>query len=313
MKNISKFLAITLMIMVLIPDSVWTKITGWDESEMEDLFDALDPTQTGSGVESQTWFVRASALTLNKLDATAAPDADNDVDEGYAVGSVWIDVTNDEYYICVDATDGAAVWSQGGTGTGSGTSISQGDTGWWATDTGTDGKLEGKADGTTFIEITKDGIAQGITAIDTSLTTHLAYDPGGSPSTWNAGETVDICDVVYYDATDGEMKLADANVTTKYPAFGIVLGATTGGDSEAADGEPILVMREGILVNTGWSWSTDADICLSETGTTGNTLIDCDDASIFSAEDDAKQIIGQAITGTKIYFNFNMPHIVKGP
>lgn len=49
---------------------------------------------------------------LNKWDATAAPDADNDVDEGYAVGSRWIDVTNDKEYVCLDATDGAAVWTE---------------------------------------------------------------------------------------------------------------------------------------------------------------------------------------------------------
>lgn len=42
--------------------------------------------------------------------ATAAPEVTNDVSEGYSVGSRWIDVTNDEAYICVDATEGAAVW-----------------------------------------------------------------------------------------------------------------------------------------------------------------------------------------------------------
>ena len=45
-----------------------------------------------------------------KTDATAAPAVTNDTTEGYAVNSLWIDVTNDKAYICVDATDGAAVW-----------------------------------------------------------------------------------------------------------------------------------------------------------------------------------------------------------
>jgi len=45
-----------------------------------------------------------------KTDATAAPAVTNDITEGYAVNSIWIDVTNDKAYICVDATDGAAVW-----------------------------------------------------------------------------------------------------------------------------------------------------------------------------------------------------------
>ena len=46
----------------------------------------------------------------NKYDATTAPGVDNDTTEGYAVGSHWIDVTNDNAYTCVDITEGAAVW-----------------------------------------------------------------------------------------------------------------------------------------------------------------------------------------------------------
>jgi hypothetical protein len=48
---------------------------------------------------------------LNKYDATAAPTADDDEVDGYSVGSIWVDVTNDAAYICVDATEGAAVWN----------------------------------------------------------------------------------------------------------------------------------------------------------------------------------------------------------
>lgn len=47
---------------------------------------------------------------INKLNATGAPTANDDVDLGYAVGSLWVDITNDLWYICVDSTDGAAVW-----------------------------------------------------------------------------------------------------------------------------------------------------------------------------------------------------------
>lgn len=44
--------------------------------------------------------------------ATAAPGSTDDDSEGYAVGSQWIDVTNDNCYTCVDATEDAAVWKQ---------------------------------------------------------------------------------------------------------------------------------------------------------------------------------------------------------
>jgi len=57
------------------------------------------------GTSGGTIYVKKS-----KIDATAAPAVTNDTTEGYAVNSLWIDVTNDKAYICVDATDGAAVW-----------------------------------------------------------------------------------------------------------------------------------------------------------------------------------------------------------
>lgn len=54
--------------------------------------------------------------------ANVAPDADNDIDEGYVVGSRWIDVTADKEYVCLDNTDGAAVWTE--TTSAGGSSIS---------------------------------------------------------------------------------------------------------------------------------------------------------------------------------------------
>jgi len=42
--------------------------------------------------------------------ATAAPAVGDDSADGYRIGSMWIDVTNDEAYRCVDDTTGAAVW-----------------------------------------------------------------------------------------------------------------------------------------------------------------------------------------------------------
>ncbi len=47
---------------------------------------------------------------INKIDATTAPTINDDSNDGYVVGSDWVDVTNDVYYICLDATVGAAVW-----------------------------------------------------------------------------------------------------------------------------------------------------------------------------------------------------------
>ena len=48
---------------------------------------------------------------LNKYDATTAPTVNDDTGDGYSVGSIWVDVTGDDAYICVDASSGAAVWN----------------------------------------------------------------------------------------------------------------------------------------------------------------------------------------------------------
>lgn len=44
--------------------------------------------------------------------ATTAPAVTDDTAAGYSVGSLWVDVTADNCYQCVDATNGAAVWKQ---------------------------------------------------------------------------------------------------------------------------------------------------------------------------------------------------------
>lgn len=49
---------------------------------------------------------------LNNREATAAPGVTDDTTKGYEVGSEWDDVTNDKAYVCLDATEGAAVWTE---------------------------------------------------------------------------------------------------------------------------------------------------------------------------------------------------------
>ena len=47
---------------------------------------------------------------IHKVDGTTAPTANEDTGDGYAVGSWWLDTTNDIAYVCLDATAAAAVW-----------------------------------------------------------------------------------------------------------------------------------------------------------------------------------------------------------
>lgn len=52
------------------------------------------------------------APVKSTMDAAVPPGVGDDTNDGYAVGSIWIDIVADEAYICVDATVGAAVWKQ---------------------------------------------------------------------------------------------------------------------------------------------------------------------------------------------------------
>jgi len=76
--------------------------------------------ETGATVRTSLGLGNVENLKV-KLDATEAPAVTNDTDEGYAVGSRWVDVTNDKEYVCLDNTDGAAVWTET-TGAGGGAS-----------------------------------------------------------------------------------------------------------------------------------------------------------------------------------------------
>lgn len=53
---------------------------------------------------------------LNNFAATTAPTATDDENDGYEIGSKWVDTVGEAFYVCVKATAGAAVWSSGGGG-----------------------------------------------------------------------------------------------------------------------------------------------------------------------------------------------------
>jgi hypothetical protein len=60
--------------------------------------------------DGTNWRALSNTGTKNNLSASAAPTVNDDTDDGYAPGSIWVDTTGDEAYRCVDATAGAAVW-----------------------------------------------------------------------------------------------------------------------------------------------------------------------------------------------------------
>lgn len=62
------------------------------------------------GTLDVTGEVSAPNVKKANLSATTSPTEDDDSGDGYAVGSLWIDTTNDRVWKCVDASAGAAVW-----------------------------------------------------------------------------------------------------------------------------------------------------------------------------------------------------------
>jgi hypothetical protein len=90
----------------------------------------------GVGVDTG---LSATNVVKCKFDATSAPTVDNDVDEEYTVGSRWLDITNLKSYVCLDNTDGAAVWIE---------NVVEGDMNKSTYDTDEDGDIDVAAGGT---------------------------------------------------------------------------------------------------------------------------------------------------------------------
>ena len=67
--------------------------------------------------------VGAYEAVKSNLTAIVAPTINEDSGDGYAVGSMWVDVTGDKIYFCLDASVGAAVWQEVGAGGGGGSGV----------------------------------------------------------------------------------------------------------------------------------------------------------------------------------------------
>lgn len=66
--------------------------------------------------------IKTNLAFVNNLGATVDPTVNNDISQGYTVGSQWINTVDKKSFICMDQTKGAAVWqidSEPPAGTGS--------------------------------------------------------------------------------------------------------------------------------------------------------------------------------------------------
>jgi hypothetical protein len=79
-----------------------------------------------TGITARTSLELGNVENLKvKLDAATAPGDSNDNTEGYAVGSRWVDVTNDKEYVALDVSTGAAVWTETTAAAGGYTNLTQ--------------------------------------------------------------------------------------------------------------------------------------------------------------------------------------------
>ena len=76
----------------------------------EDLAIIIGQIKLGDGQypADQSAGILATNVKKNNFEAIALPTANDDSGDGYSKGSIW--VYNEEAYICVDATEGAALW-----------------------------------------------------------------------------------------------------------------------------------------------------------------------------------------------------------
>lgn len=74
--------------------------------------------ETSHATLDHTGLTGVGGGVLNKYNATAAPTVGDDAGDGYSEGSMWVDVTNDKAYICLDDSSGAAVWREIGASLG---------------------------------------------------------------------------------------------------------------------------------------------------------------------------------------------------
>lgn len=78
--------------------------SSWVNTNTERAYVCLDTT-----VGAAVW-KEVTPMAQANLSAASAPTTGDDSDDGYAVGSVWVDTTADVAYICTDPSVGAAVW-----------------------------------------------------------------------------------------------------------------------------------------------------------------------------------------------------------
>ena len=90
-------------------DTLTNKTLDADNNTISNLVHGSEVDNVGA-TDNVANTLRHGIPRMNLAATTAPSAATDDVTLNYEPGSVWVDVTGDKSYICVDATDAAAVW-----------------------------------------------------------------------------------------------------------------------------------------------------------------------------------------------------------
>jgi hypothetical protein len=196
----------------------------------------------------------------HKLNATVDPGINNDVDEGYYPGSVWVNTVSEIPWTCIDNTDGAAVWSSGGGGIlseiSNPTNNKTFDTSTYAIafDIDSGGAFRvGDVAGENYAEFQNgylhfvgDYYMEGsftLSAVDSD------GEYGGTVDTGTFDESAAFGDFLHRH-TDGDLILADSDTASgvDMPVVGVAIGTGTGADK--------LFITSGRICTTNYSFSS---------------------------------------------------------
>jgi len=99
-----RIIIIALICLLLLPVNAFAVTYGRTGATTENTADVGVPSGSSYYIND------VKQVLINKWDATSPPDVDDDITGGYTPGSIWVDVTGDNAYICVDNSDGVALW-----------------------------------------------------------------------------------------------------------------------------------------------------------------------------------------------------------
>jgi len=158
---------------------------------------------------------------VNNLVAIIAPTATDDSSLGYTVGSLWIDVTANRTYVCVDSTATAAIWNQIDAVSGLQDNLAA-----IIPPVATDDSAAGYAVGSTWVDIVTN---KSYICVDSTATSAIWNQIDGGASAADAvveaaivqtAHGLTLLDVVRFDGTSWVKALAD--VAGSQTAQGIV-------------------------------------------------------------------------------------------